>query len=72
MSVNPFRYHRNSCKEALYLAHAVMALTCHHLDTRSWDRRQQPERVFLHNQTALHLFRQIRMSVVAVVTNDQY
>ncbi len=58
MLANPFRYHPNERRESLSLAHAVMALTCHHLGTRSRNCRQQLETVSQHYQTALHLFRQ--------------
>ena len=52
MRANPFRYSSNADHESLFLVHAVMALSCHHIDVHS------PEKVFEHRQTALHLFRQ--------------
>jgi hypothetical protein len=52
MLANPFRYNSNADLGSLFLVHAVMAISCHHIDAYS------PEKVFEHRQTALNLFRE--------------
>jgi hypothetical protein len=61
MPSNPFRYRTDAVQGAEYLQHAVLALSCHHIDLSSL-RSDQIDRhsktVLDHGRTALRLFRQ--------------
>jgi len=60
LPLNPFYYRKNSLKTSDFLLRAVLALSCHHTENLSSNRRteQISAMVLDHSQTALRLLRQ--------------